>query len=72
MIDTSHANSVQEGGQSLVVEAVSRQISSGEDRIMGMMVESNLLAGRQNLTSGTAPIRGRSITDAAPMEPSLG
>jgi len=64
MIDASHANSGKKAeNQPLVVEEVSRQIGSGNGRIMGMMVESNLLAGRQDLTSGSAPIRGRSVTD---------
>jgi 3-deoxy-7-phosphoheptulonate synthase len=65
MIDASHANSgKQPENQPLVVEAVSAQIEAGEQRIIGMMVESNLLGGRQDLIAGTPLIYGRSITDA--------
>ena len=65
MIDASHANSgKQPEKQPLVVEAVSAQIEAGEHRIIGMMVESNLLGGRQDLIAGTPLIYGRSITDA--------
>ena len=65
MIDASHANSgKQPEKQPLVVEAVSGQIEAGEQRIIGMMVESNLLGGRQDLIAGTPLIYGRSITDA--------
>jgi len=65
MIDASHANSAKlPENQPLVVEAVSAQIEAGEQRIVGMMVESNLLGGRQDLIAGTPLIYGRSITDA--------
>ena len=65
MIDASHANSgKQPENQPLVVEAVSAQIEAGEQRIIGLMVESNLLGGRQDLIAGTPLIYGRSITDA--------
>jgi 3-deoxy-7-phosphoheptulonate synthase len=65
MIDASHANSgKQPENQPLVVEAVCAQIGAGEQRIIGMMVESNLLGGRQDLIAGTPLIYGRSITDA--------
>ena len=64
MIDASHANSgKQPEGQPLVVEAVARQIEAGDRRICGMMVESNLLAGRQDLIAGAPLVYGRSITD---------
>jgi 3-deoxy-7-phosphoheptulonate synthase len=65
MIDASHGNSGKNAdNQPLVVEDVARQIASGEHRIIGMMVESNLLAGRQNHIPGAPLIYGRSITDA--------
>jgi 3-deoxy-7-phosphoheptulonate synthase len=65
MIDASHGNSGKNAdNQPLVVEDVSRQIESGERRIIGMMVESNLLAGRQDLIPGAHLVYGRSITDA--------
>ena len=65
MIDASHANSGKRAeNQPLVVEDVSRQIGLGDRRIVGLMVESYLLTGRQDLTSGTTLVHGRSITDA--------
>jgi 3-deoxy-7-phosphoheptulonate synthase len=65
MIDASHGNSGKNAdNQPLVVEDVSRQIESGERRIIGMMVESNLLPGRQDLIPGAPLIYGLSITDA--------
>jgi 3-deoxy-7-phosphoheptulonate synthase len=65
MIDASHANSGKRAeNQPLVVEDVSRQVGSGDGRIVGVMVESNLVAGRQDQIFGTALIHGRSITDA--------
>ena len=65
MIDASHGNSHKNAdNQPLVVEDVSRQIETGDRRIIGMMVESNLLDGRQNLIAGASLTYGRSITDA--------
>jgi 3-deoxy-7-phosphoheptulonate synthase len=64
MIDASHANSAkQPENQPLVVEDVARQIELGDRRIIGMMAESNLLAGRQDLVVGAPLVYGRSITD---------
>ena len=65
MIDASHANSAKlPENQPKVVEDVSRQIEAGDRRIIGMMVESNLVGGRQDLVAGERPIYGQSITDA--------
>jgi len=65
MIDASHGNSGKNpDNQPLVVEDVARQIELGERRIIGMMIESNLLAGRQELISGAPLAYGRSVTDA--------
>src|SRR5262245_56445178 len=64
MIDASHANSGKKPEQQpLVVEDVAAQIEAGDRRICGMMVESNLLAGRQDLIAGAPLVDGRSITD---------
>jgi 3-deoxy-7-phosphoheptulonate synthase len=64
MIDASHANSDKNPErQPMVIEEVSRQVAAGETRIIGMMIESNLLAGRQELVAGAPLIYGRSITD---------
>jgi 3-deoxy-7-phosphoheptulonate synthase len=43
---------------------VAAQMSQGEDRILGVMVESNLKEGRQDLVPGKALEYGKSITDA--------
>jgi 3-deoxy-7-phosphoheptulonate synthase len=64
MIDSSHANSSKKPeNQPLVVADIVRQISDGEQRIVGVMIESNLVAGRQEVLPGTALTYGQSITD---------
>ena len=64
MIDTSHANSSKKPeNQPLVVADIARQISSGEQRITGVMIESNLVAGRQDVVPGKPLTYGQSITD---------
>ncbi len=64
LIDASHANSgKQPENQPHVVEDVAGQVAGGDRRIMGMMVESNLVAGRQDLVPGRALTYGQSITD---------
>ena len=47
-----------------MTEDVARQLVSGDFRIMGMMIESNLLAGRQELVKGKELVYGQSITDS--------
>ena len=65
MIDCSHANSGKDHRkQGSVCCAVSEQIGSGERRIMGVMIESNLVAGLQTLVNGKTLVYGQSITDA--------
>jgi 3-deoxy-7-phosphoheptulonate synthase len=64
MIDASHGNSSKRPeNQPLVADAIARQIEGGDRRIAGVMVESHLLAGRQDLIAGTALVYGQSITD---------
>ena len=64
MIDASHANSSKKPqNQPLVVADIARQLSAGEQRIMGVMIESNLIAGRQDVVPGVALTYGQSITD---------
>ncbi|WP_191058081.1 3-deoxy-7-phosphoheptulonate synthase [Geminicoccus harenae] len=64
MIDASHANSAKKPeNQPLVMDDVARQLAGGEERIMGVMIESHLLAGRQDLKPGVPLVRGQSITD---------
>ena len=64
MIDASHANSSKNPeNQPLVLDDVARQLEAGEQRIIGVMVESNLAAGRQDLIPGKPLVYGQSITD---------
>ncbi|MCA6107878.1 3-deoxy-7-phosphoheptulonate synthase [Bradyrhizobium cenepequi] len=64
MIDSSHANSSKKPeNQPLVVADIAGQVSGGEMRIMGVMIESNLVAGRQDVVPGVALTYGQSITD---------
>jgi 3-deoxy-7-phosphoheptulonate synthase len=64
MIDTSHANSSKKPeNQPLVAADICNQISGGEQRIVGVMIESNLIAGRQDVVPGKALTYGQSITD---------
>jgi 3-deoxy-7-phosphoheptulonate synthase len=64
MIDTSHANSSKKPeNQPLVAADIARQLSGGETRIMGVMIESNLVAGRQDVLPAVALTYGQSITD---------
>jgi 3-deoxy-7-phosphoheptulonate synthase len=61
MIDASHANSRKNHENQIPVCAdIAAQIATGEERIMGVMIESNLVAGRQD----EALCYGQSITDA--------
>jgi len=65
MIDFSHANSQKQHQlQVAVARDVGGQIAAGEDRIIGVMVESHLKEGRQDLKPGVALEYGKSITDA--------
>jgi 3-deoxy-7-phosphoheptulonate synthase len=64
MIDLSHANSAKDHDrQKEVAEAVAAQLARGERRVVGVMVESNLLAGRQELLPGRPLVYGQSVTD---------
>lgn len=65
MVDFSHANSSkQHKNQNIVSEDIAKQISNGESRIFGVMIESHLNEGRQNNIPGEALQYGVSITDA--------
>jgi 3-deoxy-7-phosphoheptulonate synthase len=64
MIDLSHDNSAKDPERQPAVAAdVGRQIASGSRAIVGVMLESFLLAGRQELRPGTELRYGQSITD---------
>ena len=65
MVDFSHANSEKKHKNQLLVGTdVCRQIHDGEARIFGVMVESHLREGRQDVAPGKELIYGQSITDA--------
>ncbi len=65
MIDASHANSNKRFKQQLeVANNVAGQLAAGEERIIGMMIESHLVEGRQDLVPGQALEYGKSITDS--------
>ena len=64
MIDFSHANSNKDyRRQALVCHDVAGQIAAGDRRIIGVMIESNLVAGAQRLVPGKPLVYGQSITD---------
>lgn len=64
MIDASHGNSGKRPEQQpVVVEDIAVQVEAGDRRIGGVMVESNLVAGRQDLVPGLPLLYGQSITD---------
>ncbi len=65
MIDCSHANaSKQYQRQADVAADIARQVAAGERCIVGAMIESNLVEGRQDLRPGAALVFGQSVTDA--------
>ncbi len=65
MIDCSHANSNKDyARQAIVCRDVASQIAAGNQSVVGVMLESNLVAGAQTLTQGRALTYGQSITDA--------
>jgi 3-deoxy-7-phosphoheptulonate synthase len=65
MIDCSHANSAKQHRRQIdVAQGIARRIAEGERRIVGVMLESHLHEGRQDLVPGVALRPGVSITDA--------
>jgi len=64
MIDFNHGNSSKNPQKQVEVAAdVARQVGGGDERIIGVMVESHLKAGRQDLVPGKELVYGMSITD---------
>jgi 3-deoxy-7-phosphoheptulonate synthase len=64
MVDASHGNSSKKPeNQPLVAADVGAQIAAGSTRIVGVMVESHLQAGRQELVPDKPLLYGQSITD---------
>lgn len=65
MVDCSHANSGKNHvQQETVCRDVAAQVAAGDARIVGLMLESNLVGGRQNAEPGKPLVYGQSITDA--------
>lgn len=64
MVDASHANSSKKPENQIPVCAdIAGQIAAGDARIVGVMVESHLVAGRQDLVPGKELTYGQSVTD---------
>ncbi|MFW8567101.1 3-deoxy-7-phosphoheptulonate synthase AroG [Orrella sp. 11846] len=64
MIDTSHANSSKKPeNQPMVCREVAAQMEAGDTRIVGLMIESHLVGGRQDLVPGQPLTYGQSVTD---------
>ena len=65
MIDFSHANSQKDyQKQADVAQDVANQIGAGNNNIIGAMIESHLIAGRQEVAEDKELVYGQSITDA--------
>ena len=65
MIDLSHANSSKQHKNQLLAGAdVAAQVAAGDSRIFGLMIESHLCEGRQDVVDGKPLTYGQSITDA--------
>ena len=65
MVDCSHGNSNKDyKRQTVVVDSLCEQMNQGNKHICGVMVESNLVAGKQPLHEGKNLIYGQSVTDA--------
>ena len=65
MVDMSHGNSSKQHKKQIdVCKNICNQLSSGERRITGVMIESNLIEGNQSITNKKDLVYGQSITDA--------
>ncbi|MCH6566333.1 MAG: 3-deoxy-7-phosphoheptulonate synthase, partial [Proteobacteria bacterium] len=65
MIDCSHANSQKQFQKQLgVCRDIMHQLKTGQKNIFGVMIESHLLEGRQDIEEGSTLTYGQSITDA--------
>jgi 3-deoxy-7-phosphoheptulonate synthase len=65
MVDVSHANSSKQHRRQIEVAAdVAQQVAAGDRRIMGVMIESHLNEGRQDIVPGQPLQHGVSVTDA--------
>ena len=65
MIDCSHGNSQKDHRRQIGVAAsIAEQVAGGSTQIMGAMLESHLVEGRQDYVPGVEAVYGQSITDA--------
>jgi 3-deoxy-7-phosphoheptulonate synthase len=66
MVDCSHGNSNKDyKNQPKVCSEVARQVSNGEDKIIGVMIESNINEGNQKIPTDLSQLKyGVSVTDA--------
>ncbi|GMF02888.1 unnamed protein product [Ambrosiozyma monospora] len=66
MIDCSHGNSNKDfRNQPKVSKEVARQVANGEDRIIGLMIESHIHEGQQKIPKDLSQLKyGVSVTDA--------
>ena len=65
MVDMSHGNSSKQHKKQIgVCKSICGQLASGESRITGVMIESNLVEGSQSITKKEDLVYGQSITDA--------
>ena len=64
MVDASHGNSNKKPENQVPVCAdIGAQLAAGDERIFGVMIESHLVGGRQDLVAGQPLCYGQSITD---------
>jgi len=64
IVDCSHANSMKDHKkQMIVINDLAEQLSKGEKRIKGLMIESNIVEGNQNINDPNL-VYGKSVTDA--------
>ena len=65
MVDCSHANSQKDHQRQIdVAKVIAEQVAQGNENLMGVMIESHLVAGRQNVEQGKELVYGQSVTDA--------
>ncbi len=65
VVDASHDNSGKDHNrQPIVAEDIAAQLAAGNSALVGVMLESFIVAGRQELEDGVTPTYGQSITDA--------
>lgn len=65
MVDCSHANSQKEHQRQIdVAKVVAEQVAQGNYNLMGVMIESHLVEGRQDVEQGKELVYGQSVTDA--------